>query len=1367
MEQIREELLCPILMDLLQDPIMMPCCNRAASRLAVRQFFDMNPNPRCPCCNTDQPNFDPMTAPRNIILANLVEQFRNPVEAVIQDDPNIPQNKWSATLVPITSTRQKIFELTLNLENSTFEVKPSLFIAVVDRSGSMSGAPWKQVETALIHIMALTHNNPSVRTIIIGYNSSAAIIDTTGTLAEAQDAIRHAFTGGGTMFTSAFEKVKAVLDSQAARDVSSITVAFMTDGQAGDNYDGLLPSKFKDILRGYENISVHTVGFSGSCDRNLLEKMRECGAIPGTFRFAEPQDDGDTLCQKLQGLFEVASKSSSIPLVLNGEEIRFAINSEGRGVFKKWVHEELSQINVNGTVLPVELRTSNTTEVNDKYIDYLLDGIASTLLEIGSVPTDASQRSFNIGSKSCLLISTSTSADIKRLRLCFVQKKLENFLVSTSSEVLKIRINYLSEQADQLIQGASVNLGKLSDMRFTSQFGGSITGTKTIQSNDAQSEVKRIAQEARWKETRLPCYSCNNENKGRNPLQEAICSSLCNKVIPEIQQLLDQTSIADIEHTDADGNNTIMLCAYCGQSEVLQYILDKYPNVELNHTNPDGESAMTIAIKKRGFWKIIKMLHKLDVGIPENRREALQEYAYDNEYKITGEFLANIGADFRTVNDKMTPEYIRFAYESAKSKGLQINVEEYLVVCLKKLMMDIIQEIIEQKLGDITFQQFLDYTIPPKPDHPETAEYLKMTRYVMQLHPEYLTLTGTTGDTEGNTCLGVAINRGSLPHVQYFVDLGADLEFRNNEGDSPLRLACVKKYPCIMKYLLEKGCDITATNLEGNNVLFPICKGGNKKMFDMLVSYGADVDHISIGGDAPLLRACRYGKADVLEAILEYTSLIDYKAPIDGFSAIFSATESDRSDCIEILHRFGVGVNQQTDDDNLILKRASPLHLAAYYNRLSAAQTLLNLGANINAVDFNGQTALHIAVIQGHTDMIKLLRNTEIVEDNDGCTPHAYCRNHKDIRKLLVDPLLDVLMQVARGQFCVQDVNKACEILRENKDIDMDISDYDKTTPLFQAVLHSNYPVVEALLEVGCDKTRKNQHGVSCGEFGSYIKNNRINKLLGVASNMNSLPPWLFLGSRPNDILNLAESGVGQRMTFGIQRMKVCSSEIEGASNGKEEMEEKSEDTKKTDMIVSQLRSRVNGENFIWNAKLFAVSKLIQGTQLLKEISNIEDIFKLCLLTNNAVLFPEPQVYPHIDISWLPLCTSEVYTGIEKIDRTMFRVGCEVRIDGFLSASTMWRVALEHLPSFNTANKKGTAFIIKSKTGRFVREYSQFSFDNEVLFKDARFKVTNWYQGNVICFAQENIRESTYKLTDAQIEKMLDDTRLIIELVEM
>jgi len=137
-------------------------------------------------CNAKLYHFDPATAAKNVVLASLVESLQERANGGGEDGPEEmtpPIQEWSAVVTPISDDNGHelpIGEFKLTLKNSQFVAKPSLFIAVVDRSGSMAGGPWRQVESALLHIMGLTHSNGLVKTVIVAYESYGEIINTSG-----------------------------------------------------------------------------------------------------------------------------------------------------------------------------------------------------------------------------------------------------------------------------------------------------------------------------------------------------------------------------------------------------------------------------------------------------------------------------------------------------------------------------------------------------------------------------------------------------------------------------------------------------------------------------------------------------------------------------------------------------------------------------------------------------------------------------------------------------------------------------------------------------------------------------------------------------------------------------------------------------------------------------------------------------------------------------------------------------------------------------------------------------------------------------------------------------------------------------------
>jgi hypothetical protein len=167
------------------------------------------------------------------------------------------------------------------------------------------------------------------------------------------------------------------------------------------------------------------------------------------------------------------------------------------------------------------------------------------------------------------------------------------------------------------------------------------------------------------------------------------------------------------------------------------------------------------------------------------------------------------------------------------------------------------------------------------------------------------------------------------------------------------------------------------------------------------------------------------------------------------------------SECIQVLVDYGIKVEQFTDNDNSILAGATPLHLAAYYGRVEAAQKLIACGADVNTKDFiSGKTPLHIAVVQGNSSIISVLRSAKAdlsITDSDGNTAATYCRS-AEIKELLINPALEVLMKFAKGGFSKEEQTKALGIIEKGCGIigclspaqALNLWGVDGSTPLMQ-----------------------------------------------------------------------------------------------------------------------------------------------------------------------------------------------------------------------------------------------------------------------------------------------------------------------------
>lgn len=70
---------------------------------------------------------------------------------------------------------------------------------------------------------------------------------------------------------------------------------------------------------------------------------------------------------------------------------------------------------------------------------------------------------------------------------------------------------------------------------------------------------------------------------------------------------------------------------------------------------------------------------------------------------------------------------------------------------------------------------------------------------------------------------------------------------------------------------------------------------------------------------------------------------------------------------------------------------------AAFYNNVELLEWLIEKGADINAKDNNGYTALHFAIQEAHDDSVTLLLNHSVdlnAKDNNGNTPSWVCVLH-------------------------------------------------------------------------------------------------------------------------------------------------------------------------------------------------------------------------------------------------------------------------------------------------------------------------------------------------------------------------------------
>ncbi len=212
---------------------------------------------------------------------------------------------------------------------------------------------------------------------------------------------------------------------------------------------------------------------------------------------------------------------------------------------------------------------------------------------------------------------------------------------------------------------------------------------------------------------------------------------------------------------------------------------------------------------------------------------------------------------------------------------------------------------------------------------------------------------------------------GDLARVTELLDAQPDLI---NERGGPgtrtaLHDAAANGRDSVVKFLLERGADPNI-RCEGDNAM-PLHFAAEKQHFAiirLLVEYGAD----PIGEDD-------YHELDVIgwatswDYVNASKEIVDYLVTHGARHNIFSAVSMGEVELIrKLVAQSRANLEKRMDLAN---RRRRPLHLAVVKKQPESLATLLDLGANTEALDEAGLTALDQAALTGETEMAQLLLN--------------------------------------------------------------------------------------------------------------------------------------------------------------------------------------------------------------------------------------------------------------------------------------------------------------------------------------------------------------------------------------------------------
>ena len=270
--------------------------------------------------------------------------------------------------------------------------------------------------------------------------------------------------------------------------------------------------------------------------------------------------------------------------------------------------------------------------------------------------------------------------------------------------------------------------------------------------------------------------------------------------------------------------------------------------------------------------------------------------------------------------------------------------------------------------------------------------------------------------------------------VRQLVNQRADINVKDNGGWTPLHIAVYNKKGALVKALLSSGADLTIKD-ENNKTAYAIAEENKDqdtmdllyrerdrreklhsaiwkvapclKEIERLIALGVCVDAKDRSGNTPLHEASGNGHADVVKLLIDNGAKVGVRngrgeAPLSWIASSFRRDIEKFKEIIEALINAGAEIDAQDNRGNTALHRVSERGHA------DVVKLLINAGADINAKNKDGDTALHRARENNHANVVELLIKEGAEVDasnnqNETLLAWAVDKGHTKVVNMLLD----------------------------------------------------------------------------------------------------------------------------------------------------------------------------------------------------------------------------------------------------------------------------------------------------------------------------------------------------------------------------
>lgn len=324
-----------------------------------------------------------------------------------------------------------------------------------------------------------------------------------------------------------------------------------------------------------------------------------------------------------------------------------------------------------------------------------------------------------------------------------------------------------------------------------------------------------------------------------------------------------------------------------------------------------------------------------------------------------------------------------------------------------------------------------------------------------------------------------AVKAGQFNQVKSLIELGASINARNDEGQTPLLVSLLSQFSSISDYLADKGADLHGVDAKNNTLIETMALMANNFGLNWLIRRHSKTDGIGF------LKKAYYKIQDI-----DSEEHAHVRQLLAHHMLIIAVKQNNVQEVKSALLDYHADINAQEDNS-----KETALHKASYLSYEAVVEFLLEAGAKTELLDQFERTAASITMGQNRSKIEGLIKHFEVLHCIKTCNQdelekqlQSYTSSQAPSFQSSNTNLIIAAVTLPKSI----DKTKRLELLRMllNHGESVNIS-VDGSTPLHEAIAvdkdFDNKDAIQVLIKAGAHKGSKNSQDKTVIEFARAL----------------------------------------------------------------------------------------------------------------------------------------------------------------------------------------------------------------------------------------------------------------------------------------